>query len=479
MNIVSTGELHDILFDEHPDGIFILDTKGFFVQGNPAAEKIIGYSKEELLGKHFTKVNLLPFSQIPKATRFLAEILLGARIESEEFNLIRKDNSRIDIELKSRKIRIEGKTYILGSARDISFRKEALRKIQQSEEKFRAIVENSKPIIFVIDNEGKFTLSEGKSLSSLGLQPKQVVGLSSFDVYKDYPEITKAITKALKGELVCHSIPIGETHFDVFYSPYKDSKGKVIGMIGMAIDVSDVKKSEIELIQAKEKAEESDKLKSKFVANISHEIRTPLNVILGFSELLCDVDLNKEDADNYFKIIQDGGGQLLSIINNLLDISIIESGKLQINEEDVSLKDLVVSLQNQYNTFNISSDKGIQIQAKTEYTLRVDPYRLRQVLNNLLSNAIKYTDTGTISLGYEVLKNTILFHVSDKGPGMIPEVLEKIFNRFYRVESNEKVTHGSGLGLAISKAIVEQMGGKIWVESQPGKGTTFFFTIPK
>lgn len=593
-------EFQMLLFEEHPDGIYILNPSGVFLAGNPAAERIIGYSKEELIGKNFATMNLLPASQIPRASMMITRVLAGSSVESQEFTLIRKDKSRVEVELKSRKIKLDDKWYILGSVRDISFRKQALDQIKlseekyasifmnsadgiiyidrkgkildvnpmlieilgmaaedlighkvielarhflttrqlpkvlksigqmlsgktvsgftmeyndriieisipaerkrkgitavfrdvtdrlakddkliRSEEKFRTIVENAQPIIFVIDKKGTFLVSEGKSLARLGLKPGQVVGLSAFEVYKDFPDVGRSIEIALKGKTVRSILDLGTAVFDISYSPHRDPKGNIIGLIGMAVDITEMKLSEKALVEAKENAEESDRLKSAFIANISHEIRTPLNSILGFSELLCDPELVKSQTKKYYQIIQDGGEQLISIINNLLEISIIESGRLKLKTEKVNVKELLSSVYSQYSGMNSDIKKRIKIEDSKKIEINADRFRLIQILNNLISNAIKYSDSGEILIGYSLNKTFIRFFVSDEGDGIARELKDKIFDRFFRIPHSDKITKGSGLGLSITKAIVEEMGGKIWVDSVPGKGTCFYFTIPR
>lgn len=593
-------EFQMLLFEEHPDGIYILNPSGVFLAGNPAAERIIGYSKEELIGKNFATMNLLPASQIPRASMMITRVLAGSSVESQEFTLIRKDKSRVEVELKSRKIKLDDKWYILGSVRDISFRKQALDQIKlseekyasifmnsadgiiyidrkgkildvnpmlieilgmaaedlighkvielarhflttrqlpkvlksigqmlsgktvsgftleyndriieisipaerkrkgitavfrdatdrlakddkliRSEEKFRTIVENAQPIIFVIDKKGTFLVSEGKSLARLGLKPGQVVGLSAFEVYKDFPDVGRSIEIALKGKTVSSILDLGTAVFDVSYSPHRDPKGNIIGLIGMAVDITEMKLSEKALVEAKENAEESDRLKSAFIANISHEIRTPLNSILGFSELLCDPELVESKTKKYYQIIQDGGEQLISIINNLLEISIIESGRLKLKTEKVNVKELLSSVYSQYSGMNPDIKKRIKIEDSKKIEINADRFRLIQILNNLISNAIKYSDSGEILIGYSLNKTFIRFFVSDEGDGIALELKDKIFDRFFRIPHSDKITKGSGLGLSITKAIVEEMGGKIWVDSVPGKGTCFYFTIPR
>lgn len=237
-----------------------------------------------------------------------------------------------------------------------------------------------------------------------------------------------------------------------------------------------------ELQKAKIKAEESDQLKSAFLANMSHEIRTPMNGIMGFAELLKEDNLSPEDQRNYIEIIEKSGTRLLSIINDIVDISKIEAGQM-----NASLSATNIDEQMQYiNTFfrPETQDKGIRLLLKNSFDkeetiIRTDPEKLYAILINLVKNAIKYTIKGTIEFGYEKKDNQIEFFVKDSGIGISKDRQKAIFERFVQADFNDKMARqGAGLGLAIAKAYVELLGGKIWVESEPEKGSTFYFTLP-
>ena len=238
-----------------------------------------------------------------------------------------------------------------------------------------------------------------------------------------------------------------------------------------------------ELIIAKEKAEESDRLKSAFLANMSHEIRTPLNAILGFISIFNKKELPKQKRELYANIINSSANNLLQIINDILDISKIEVNQLKIFPAEFELYPVLHELHTIYNNkLTATENKNVYIsleQKQDSIVLNTDKNRLRQVLNNLLSNALKFTQEGEISFGVQKAKNELLFFVKDTGTGISAEKLETVFLRFR--QENETLTRqpgGTGLGLAIAKHLVEMLGGKIWVESEPGKGTSFYFTLP-
>lgn len=242
-----------------------------------------------------------------------------------------------------------------------------------------------------------------------------------------------------------------------------------------------------ELIAAKEKAEESDRLKSAFLANMSHEIRTPLNGILGFTELLKDPELTCEQQKDFIVIIEKSGVRLLNIINDIMSISKIESGQMKISISETNVNEEIEYV---YAFLKPEAEqKGLQISFKNtlpekEATIKTDKEKFYAILTNLVKNAIKFTKTGSIEFGYGSTSSPtgqeeLEFFVKDTGIGIHPEQLEIVFERFRQgSESLNKKYEGAGLGLAISKAYVEMLGGKIWIESEPGKGSTIYFTIP-
>ncbi len=237
-----------------------------------------------------------------------------------------------------------------------------------------------------------------------------------------------------------------------------------------------------EIIKAKEKAEESDRLKNVFLANIGHEIRTPMNGILGFSQMLTNQELSNEKIKQYAVIIDNCGNQLMSIIDDLIDISKIEANQMKIkiypDNINIILQELFLLVQQKsaISNINLSYTKELN---DDQCNILTDGNRLRQVLINLINNAIKFTPKGYVKYGYTLKKEMIEFFVEDTGIGIAPEMQEKIFDRFTQVETElSKMSGGTGLGLPISKALVELLGGSIWLNSQQGKGSVFYFTIP-
>ncbi|MFA6572074.1 MAG: ATP-binding protein, partial [Bacteroidota bacterium] len=236
-----------------------------------------------------------------------------------------------------------------------------------------------------------------------------------------------------------------------------------------------------ELIIAKEHAEESDKLKTAFLQNMSHEIRTPLNGIIGFSGLLNGKDLSKDDIKDFTSMISQSGQRLIEIVNNVLDISKIQTGQVKIEQKPIVINsifsDLFTFFSHLAEAKNISLNyHNLDDKLRTIYS---DETKLHQILTNLINNAVKFTKSGSIDFGYEIKGNVIELYVKDTGIGIPPEFYDRIFDRFTQADlSITRGYEGAGLGLAICKGLVELLGGRIWLESEINKGTTFFFTLP-
>ena len=299
-------------------------------------------------------------------------------------------------------------------------------------------------------------------------------------------EISKKELKLSRQNFLVFILYIGIAAFIVFFyflirQIYKKNKTYRL----LRIQNEEIKKNRIELIAAKENAEESDRLKSAFLASISHEIRTPLNGILGFSELIRDIDLEVSERNEYIDLISLNGQQLVAILNDIIDISQIETGQLKINPRDCNIDSLLSDLLTYYEGFKKVIDKpDIKIkidkpQNTSDLILKFDTYRLKQVLSNLIGNAIKFTHKGYIEFGYIIKNEVIQFFVKDTGIGIPEENLEMIFDRFRQVdETLSRKYGGTGLGLTISKQLVNLMEGDIWVKSEVGKGSTFYFVLP-
>lgn len=268
-----------------------------------------------------------------------------------------------------------------------------------------------------------------------------------------------------------HSLQFeGETHhYENLVCPLGDKY-----LLCMCRDVTSRVNAQRELAAARVKAEESDRLKSAFLANMSHEIRTPLNAIVGFSRLVIDPGY-EGDKEDYCNIIEKNSELLLCLFNDILDLSEMESGTLQFIREKVSLYHACVE---EYESHRLKVSEGVTLildDVDEKLCVMGDRMRIMQVLMNLLSNAAKFTPTGEIHFGYQLRGNIVQFYVKDTGIGIPANRVAKIFERFGKINN---FAQGTGLGLTVSRMLVERMGGRIWVRSGEGIGTTFFFTLP-
>jgi len=249
-------------------------------------------------------------------------------------------------------------------------------------------------------------------------------------------------------------------------------------------DITQRKQTESELIQAKEKAEENDRLKTYFLQNISHEIRTPMNGIIGFIELIKAEDTSEESKMHFLDIVQQSSLRLFNLIIDLVDISRIETGQIKIIEEEFSVSKLVYDLFAFFKHNNDLNKKGLQfLQGKSlpdnESNITSDREKIYQIYSHLIKNAIKFTENGYIEVGYSKQPDSYHFYVKDSGIGIKPELADLIFQRFRQGQDGySRGYDGLGLGLAISKSYVEKLGGTIWVESSPGNGSTLYFSLP-
>lgn len=274
---------------------------------------------------------------------------------------------------------------------------------------------------------------------------------------------------------------------DTIKVPFTDENGNPIGIVGICHDVTQRHKNEIDLKNAKEKAEESDRLKSSFLANMSHEIRTPMNAIIGFSDLLVDSDTETDEREELVTHINNNCNTLLHLIDDIIDLAKIEANELSIYLKELDVNESLIELYETYiETKKKLNKNNIELRLnrdtfKPNFLLNTDPYRFKQIFTNLLDNGFKYSENGFVEFGYNIFYelNLIEFYVKDTGIGIPKEKQKEIFQRFNKIETdNSKLYRGTGLGLTITQNLIERLGGTIRVDSEPDQGSTFYFTLP-
>ncbi len=379
------------------------------------------------------------------------------------------------------------------------FRKRSQDALRTSEEKYRMIVETANEGIRVQDAEGRITFVNKKMAEMLGKRPEDLLGKPVIDgIHPDerqeHARRMRHRAMGISEEYECrHVHGDGSTIWSrVSATPIFDDRGQFAGSFAMITDITDMKRVEAELIEAREQAETANQAKSEFLANMSHEIRTPMNGVIGMTGLLLDTNLEPRQR-HFVETIQSSGENLLALLNDILDFSKIEAGHLEMETLDFNLHDLLDDLAGTMalRAHQKSLELIVFVAPEVPALLRGDPGRLRQVLNNLVGNAIKFTDAGEVAVrvgvgpsdgrpGKSSDDSTVQLHftVRDTGIGIPEEKIPLLFNKFSQLDASiTRRFGGTGLGLAISRQLVEMMGGEIGVTSLPGKGSEFRFTV--
>ncbi|NPD44779.1 PAS domain S-box protein [Lentimicrobium sp. S6] len=539
-------EKYRAMYDNAPLGYQSLDKNGDLLDVNPTWTKILGYKKEEVIGKHFG--SFLHPSQVELFKERFPKFKALGNVNNVLFKMVKKDGTEIDVSYEG----------CAGYTPDGQFKqtyctfkeiteevkaKEALIKAKENAERSdhysKIIAKLAKEIInsdLSIEVIAKLTYDYALSLTkskygfvssidpetgdniahTLSEMMKHMCNVENSSIIfpkraEGYPSLwghalnTQKAFYSNKPSIHPKSqgIPKGHIPLENFLSVPVMIKNKLVGQIALANkeegysneDIKVIKEigylyglaiyrkqTETELIQAKEKAEESDQLKSSFLANMSHEIRTPMNGILGFADLLKEPGIEENEREKFLGIIQKSGHRLLSIINDLIDISKIEAEQMEVFNEDTEINKQIEYL---YTFFKPEAEKKkIELTCYTalpdmEATIHSDREKIYAILTNLIKNAIKYTKQGKIEFGYIKIENHLEFYVKDTGIGIQHSKLDSIFDRFVQANlTNATEYEGAGLGLAITKAYVELLGGNIWLESKVDKGSTFTFTLP-
>jgi two-component system, sensor histidine kinase and response regulator len=494
-------ERNRLILECSAEGIFGTDTDGRITFVNSAACRMLGFTVEELIGQpshptfhhHRPDGSLYPKEECP----MFAAYKHGKTSRIDDEFLWCKSGSGLAVEYGATPIQKDG--VIVGSVvsfTDITDRKEAEQRLRETEQFFRSVLELAPDGLMVADEKGLIQLANAQCEKLFGYPREELIGqtvemLVPADLRARHPAMREAFHRSpsprsmgsdreLLGQRKDGSLfPI-----EIGLSPLPARAGQGVQVAVSIRDVTERKQQEKEIVAAKEKAEEATQMKSMFLANMSHEIRTPMNAIIGLSHLALKTQLTPKQRD-YVSKIHNAGTSLLAIINDILDFSKIEAGKLDLETTNFKLDEVISSVTTL--TAQKAHDKGLEFLAHVApglpEVLLGDPLRLGQILTNFVNNSVKFTEQGEIRLEIEQLERTgekvqLKFAVRDTGIGMTKEQAARLFQPFTQADMSTTRKHGgTGLGLTICRRLVELMGGRVWLESEAGVGSTFFFTV--
>jgi len=487
-DIIESKQLFKVVFEHSPSAITVTDSKERIIAWNPMAEKMLGMGRKDLFNQ---PVSILYTTQEWKRIRSL-NIRHRGMLYNLDTQVICKDGSLLDVSasisvLKDSQGKVIGSIGILN---DVTREKIAEHHMRESENKLRIILDNSAAAITMTDEKEQIISWNSFAEKLFGMKAQDLLLRPVHTLYP--PEEWKVIRSLnirqsgykhhLETKAVCKDGTIIDV--DLSVNILKDDKGKIIGSVGMVQDITERKRSNEMILQAKLAAEEANSAKSVFLAKMSHEVRTPMNAIIGMIDLTLDTPLNEEQKDN-LKVAKDAADNLLSLINDILDLSRAQAGKVVIEEIEINVPDIVKNVCK--GLMILARNKGVDvvwsIDPDIPRLLIGDPVRLRQVIVNLVNNAIKFTHKGKVQVNVKKKVLTqkdcqVVFEVIDSGIGIPSKNLPHIFDVFTDAHNATARRYGgTGLGLAICKKIVEMMGGTFEVESIEGTGSTFRFII--
>ncbi|MBD3308878.1 PAS domain S-box protein [candidate division KSB3 bacterium] len=491
-------ERHRELFETSRDGIVITDLEGRFVDCNRAYLDLLGYgSLDELSSRAYQDLTPPEYHEF-EARIIQEQTLARGYCDEYEKEYVRKTGERVSVSLRAW-LRRDPNKQPVGMwviVRDITDRKKAEEALRESEEKFRMLSEESPNMIF-INAQGQIVYVNRKCEELMGYAKEEFYA-SSFDFLRliareSVEQVQQNFTLHRQGVHVgpyeCTLLTKAGQRMNVIVTTAIIAYEKRYAILAIVTDITDRKQAEEELRQAKNAAEAANQVKSQFLANMSHELRTPLNAILGYAQLLIREHGLTEHQAHAIETIHRSGEHLLELINDVLDLSKIEAGKIELYPVEFLFLDALHTLvevirfraQQQGITFAYTPDPDLPT------VVYADKIRLRQVILNLLSNAVKFTPQGTVTFQVRVLHRsqtpsdetfvTLRFQVEDTGIGIAPDHLEEVFLPFQQVSDPHFRAEGTGLGLAISQRLVRMMGGELQVQSAVGQGSVFWFDV--
>ena len=479
--LTNSEKRYRTLFDNVHQGIIIIDKNTKQIKlANKIFCEMTGHSQEEITDCHLK--DLHP----PKNFSYDSSwIKVKKKPFSGNVECLRKDGSTFLVGVYASSVVLDGQDCIIAIFRDLT----ETHQVEYNRYMLNAAVENSDVEITINNPDGSIDYCSPALCRRLGYSLEEMKKMHIWDIEstikkEEMSSIWEQFKKAkiMNGEGI--QIAKDGTKFEIQYTTDYVKIGNRELACANIQDITEIKKREAILENARRKAEESDRLKSVFMANISHEIRTPMNGILGFADLLQRDDLSFEKCQQYAKIISGCGNNLMQLLNDILDISKIEAGEVELKNDDFCVNKVIEELYDVYEPQCKMDGKNLSLQMHKslrddEAVIYSDKRYLNQIFTNLLENALKFTGKGEILFGYNAKRNGIEFFVKDSGEGIKPELLDKIFEPFRQGEEVlARKHHGTGLGLTIAKNYAELLGGYMWTESELGKGSTFYFTLP-
>ncbi|RHR52880.1 ATP-binding protein [Parabacteroides sp. AF17-28] len=466
-----------------PMYLFVKDTGNDFryVYASPMMEQLFGQYHGDIVGK--TDFELFNDPVVAQAFRDKdLDVLKSRKTQRFVEQMIDREGVLRSIDTMKMLVPREGKDpYLLGMSWDITRQQQIEEEQQENNKRLALSCQAGKiyPWIWDVINEtAELSFAKDGEIIHTFITHESFTEKIHPDEQQMYRDVVNAFargeTDSLRLSFRCHYFSDEYVWLEKIGEVYEyDKDGKPSKAIGILRDIT-VDKQHEEDVRAKHLAEESDRMKSAFIANMSHEIRTPLNAIVGFSTLLAQAD-TEEEKQEYLQIIQSSNEFLLQLIGDILDISKIESGKLEFVYTTFRLNEI---FQPQERAFSLRAETGVKVCFETDgndYYIESEKTRLTQVITNFLSNAIKFTSSGSIRFGYRITETGIYAYVTDTGTGIAKEHLSSVFDRFVKLDMFKQ---GTGLGLSICKTIISMLKGEIGVESEVGKGSTFWFAIP-
>lgn len=473
------------LFELAPDPIYINDLKGNFLDGNRAAEKILGFTREELVGSNFLKLDIFPAKYFPLAASNLAKHALGVPTGPDEFTLIRKDSSKVSVEVTATPVNLGGRKVVIGAVRDLTERKKMTRELEDKNKFLKALLDTAPVPIFYKDKNFRYIDCNDAFVEYLGVEKKEIVGQTVFDCWSEENavEYHEADLKLLSSEgSLSHKSTI-ESKFGrkydviIYKSVFYDAFDNPAGILGSFVDITD-------FLETEKKLTEALKAKDKFFSIISHDLISPLNGFLGLTRTLLDDFgvLTLKDVKDITSALNESAQNLYKLIENLLEWSRIQSNRIKIKTEIFNISKVVDTNIRLFNA-NIEK-KGVVVKNLVDKDVEAlaDKNMIDATIRNLIANALKFIGkNGVIEIKNEPAENGFVsISVADSGVGIAPEVMDKLFKIEEKIsvvgEDGEK---GAGLGLILCKEFVEMNGGKIYVQSIPGEGAEVSFTLPR